>query len=214
MAELEAAVSAYQAALTAQAVEWLLERGLGLDEASMYRLGVAADPFPGHEKYTGMLALPYLDRDGNPLTMRFRCLQQHDHRTHGHGKYMSLPHEPARTFNVSAVHDAGDDLHIAEGEFDGIVLTKAGFPAISIPGAQGWRPHHRRMVAGFSRVFVWGDPDEAGAEFAAKVTRSVRNATGVRMTRDDGDVSDLYVRGGREALCERLAAVSGEAVCK
>jgi len=203
MAELEAATAAYQAAVTVEAVALLAARGIEKTEALTFRLGVVAEPFPGHEKFRGFLAIPYLDQSGRPLSMRFRCIQEHNHRDFGHGKYMSLKEEPARVFNVGAIHRATRELHIAEGEFDAMILNKAGMPAIAIPGAQGWAPHHRRMVAGFNTVYVWGDPDEAGSEFIGKVTRAVRNAVGVRLTKDDGDVSELYAKGSAQALYER-----------
>jgi len=207
MADLEAAVAAYQDAVTVEAAGILTKRGITAAEAATYRVGVVADPFPGHEKFRGFLSIPYLDKHGKPLSLRFRCLAEHEHRSFGHGKYMSLKEEPARTFNIAAIHQATDELHIAEGEFDAMVLTKLGLPAIAIPGAQGWKPHHRRMVAGFSKVHVWGDPDEAGAEFVGKVTRSVRNAVGVRLLRSDGDVTELFIKGGRDAI---MARVRGE----
>jgi hypothetical protein len=112
---------------------------------------------------------------------------------------MSMTDEPTRVFNVGAIHRADDEIHISEGELDALILSKvfdglgAGFP-----GARSWSGHHRRMLAGFSRVWVWGDPDDAGAEFVQKVTRSLRNAKGVRLR--DGDVSDTYLAGGADAL--------------
>lgn len=173
----------------------------------MYRVGVVADPLPGHAKFRGMLAIPYLDKLGNPLSMRFRCMEEHDHRAHFHGKYMSMSEEPSRTFNVAAIHDAKDELHIAEGEFDAMILTKVGLHAIAIPGSDGWQSHHRRMVAGFSIVHVWGDPDEAGAKFNGIITRSVRNARSVRLLPSDGDASELYKEGGAQALMDRKNGV-------
>jgi DNA primase len=130
--------------------------------------------------------------------MRFRCIEAHEHREHGHGKYMSIAGEPARVYNVRAIHQAGDDIHVCEGEFDAQVLTVVGLPAVAIPGANGWRNHHRRMLAGFSRVWVWGDPDDAGAAFTTKVCRSLRTGKGVRLRA--GDVTDTYLAGGAQAL--------------
>lgn len=196
---LEEATSSYQAQLTGGAAKYLLARGIGKQEADTFRLGVVADPFPGHERFRGFLCIPYLDRNGQPLAMRFRCLQDHAHRDYGHGKYMGISGEPARVFNVSAIHTAMDEIHVTEGEFDAMVLTKVGLPAVAIPGATSWRPHHRRMLAGFSRVYVWPDGDEAGAEFAQKVTRSLRSARAVRVPREK-DVTDLYLAGGADAL--------------
>ena len=40
--------------------------------------------------------------------------------------------------------------------------------------------------------------DEAGAEMVNTITRSLRQARGVRLR--DGDVTDTYLQGGAEAL--------------
>lgn len=212
MSELEEATAAYEAALTPAAAKYLLGRGLGVEEATTYRVGVVADPFPGHERFTGMLVIPYLDQEGRPLSLRFRCIEEHDHRKAAskHGKYMSLPHEPGRLFNIGAVHRADTELHITEGEFDAIVLNKVGLHAVAVPGAQSWAPHFRRVVAGFSKVWVWGDPDEAGSDFVNTITRDVRNASGVRLSKADGDVTDLYLAQGAEAIYQRFQRGSGE----
>lgn len=195
---LEEAVSRYEAAVTADDVLWLHSRGVSPAVADTNRLGVVRNPLPGHGKFEGFLAIPYLDKAGNPLSLRFRCLQEHDHRAGGHGKYMSIADEPPRVYNVRSIHEAGDTIHVAEGEIDAITLTMLGLPAIAIPGAQGWRNHHRRMLAGFSRVWVWGDPDEAGAQFNQKVTRSLKQAKAVRLQGDD--VNRTYQMGGADAL--------------
>jgi DNA primase len=194
---LEEAVSSYQAALTRDAARYLHGRGIDQATASTFRLGVVREPFPGHSRFVGFLAIPYLDANGKPLTVRFRCLQSHDHRSSGHGKYMSIPEDPARVFNIPAIHQAKDEIHVCEGEIDAITLNMIGLPAVAIPGAQGWRPHHRRMLAGFSRVWVWGDPDDAGAQFTQKVTASLRQAKGVRL---HDDVNATYMAGGAESL--------------
>lgn len=205
LAELEQVVASAEAALTVEAARWLLARGVTPETAAGFRLGVVADALPGFERFSGMLCIPYLTPDGRPLSVRFRCLERHEHREHFHGKYNSLTGEPSRVFNVGGiVNNRTDELHITEGEFDAMILNQAGLPAVAIPGAQAWRPHHRRMVAGFSRVWVWGDPDEAGAQFNEKVRQSVRVARVVRLARDDGDVSELYARGGEAALRARL----------
>src|SRR5690606_12049619 len=141
---LEDAVSSYESSMTPEAARYLVARGIGREEAKRFRLGVVADPHPGHGRHAGKLAIPYLDRAGRPLKVRFRCLQDHDHRTYFHGKYEDLKGEPPRTYNNRAIHEAGDEIHIAEGEFDALILNKIGLPAIAIPGAQAWLGRHRR----------------------------------------------------------------------
>ncbi|WP_328743458.1 topoisomerase [Streptomyces caniferus] len=197
---MEEATAAYQAALTPGVARYLLDRGIGREEATTYRLGVVADahPFPGHEKYRRWLAIPYLDRNGGPLAIRFRCLEEHDHRAFGHGKYATVKDEPPRMYGVGSIHRAGDTIEVAEGELDRIILEKAGLHAVAIPGASIWQGRHRRMLAGFNRVRVWGDPDDAGAEFTTRICRALRQAKGMRLR--NGDVTDTYKQGGMAAL--------------
>ncbi|WP_434600390.1 toprim domain-containing protein [Streptomyces sp. A5-4] len=196
---MEEATATYQAALTADAARYLLGRGIGREEAATYRLGVVGDhPFPGHEKYRGMLSIPYLDRNDAPLTIRFRCLQDHDHRTFGHGKYNTIKDDPPRMYGVGSVHKADSVIEVTEGELDRIILEKLGLHAVAIPGASIWQGRHRRMLAGFNRVRIWGDPDDAGAEFTARICRALRSAKGMRLRA--GDVTETYVQEGAEAL--------------
>lgn len=201
-AMLEEATATYQAALTADAAQYLLGRGITEDEAATYRLGVVANPLPGHERQAGRLAIPYLGHDGRVLTMRFRCLETHSHRDFGHGKYNSLKDDPPRLYGIDAIHAAGDEIHVTEGELDAITLRRVGLHAVAVPGAALWRPRHRRMLAGFSRVWVWADPDEAGAELTTRVCRSLRSARGVRLR--DGDVTETYMKEGAQALLDLI----------
>lgn len=198
----EEATATYQAAVTREAARYLHARGIDHATAAIHRLGVVSDPFPGHGRFVGWLSIPYLDKDGKALTIRFRCMAEHDHRQHGHGKYMTLPDDPPRVYGIPAIHRATSEIHVTEGELDSIILNKIGLPAVAIPGAQGWRGHHRRMLAGFQRVWVWGDPDDAGAQFTQKVTRSLPRAKGVRLR--DADVNDTYLKGGASALLDLI----------
>lgn len=198
---LEEAVESYELAAT-DASLYLEGRGLADETVGMFRLGVVRDPFPGHEKFRGMVAIPYLDRDGKPLSIRFRCIEDHDHRESYHGKYMSIAEEPSRVFNIGGIHQAGSEIHVTEGEFDAMILNQIGLPAVAIPGAHGFQGHHRRMLAGFNRTWVWGDPDEAGSEFTNKIVRMLRSAKGVRLK--GGDVSDVYLFDGPERLYELI----------
>lgn len=197
---MEEAVARYEKAVSVDAARYLLGRGIEEATSRTFRLGVAADPAPGHEKFRGMLALPYLHHSGYPLTVRFRCIQDHNHREHGHGKYMGISGDTARMFNVGAVLRAGSEIHVTEGEFDAIILNQLGLPAVAIPGATGWRSHYRVLLAGFSRIWIWGDPDEAGAELVNAITRSLRQAKAVRLK--EGDVTENYLAFGANHLHE------------
>lgn len=195
---LEEATSTYQAAVTAEVAGYLLARGIGREEAVTHRLGVVSDPFPGHERFRGMLAIPYLDKDGRPLTVRFRCLQEHNHRDHFHGKYNTIAGDIPRMYGVDSIHEAGDEIHVTEGEFDRIILRKCGLYAVGLPGVEMFFGRHRRMLAGFSKVWLWSDPDDAGAKLTQAVMRGLRTAKPVR--RLPADVNDTYMQYGAEAI--------------
>ncbi|WP_405799456.1 toprim domain-containing protein [Streptomyces sp. NBC_01506] len=198
---LEEAVSTYQAHITPEVAQYLIDRGIGREEAVSNRLGIVADPAPGHEKYRGMLAIPYLSKGGYPLTVRFRCLVEHNHRDYFHGKYNTVKDDIPRMYGIDSVHEAGDEIHVTEGELDRIVLRKIGLHAVAIPGANMWFGRHRRMLAGFNRVWTWADPDDAGAELTGKITRHLRTAKAVRLK---ADVTDEYLAHGAEYLLAKI----------
>lgn len=199
-AELEEAAARYQAAVTVEAAQYLLDRGISKETALTSRLGVVVDPVLGHEAFRGRLAIPYIVAD-RPVSMRFRCIEDHDCKSRGCPKYIQESDEETRMYNVSALHRAHTEIEVTEGEFDALVLDQLGYPAVAIPGVNNWKPRHRRMLAGFSKIRVWGDPDAAGRDFVNKLCRSLRQARGVTLT--EGDVTETFLRSG-EAEIRRL----------
>jgi hypothetical protein len=199
---LQEATGRYQASMTARAEDWLAARGLGEGTVFTARIGVVDDPLPGHEPYRGWLAIPYI-ADGHPVSLRFRCLRDHDHS--GHGKYMSLPDEAVRIYQATPAREISTVVHIAEGELDALVLAQAGLPAVGVPGAHSWRPRHTRLLSGCPEIRSWGDPDKAGIEFNTHICKQLRQAKPVRLDPAIGDVTETFLRGGTEALYELAA---------
>lgn len=216
MMALEDATSRYEEALTfdLEAQEYLEARGIdshlagtfragdggGIDN---YRLGVVTDPAPGHPRFGKWLSIPYLDAKGRPLQIRFRCIADHGNGIgaaphEGHGKYMGVTGDHTRLFNVGAVLRARDEIHVTEGEFDAMILNKAGLPAVACPGVNNYKPHYSRIFAGFSRVYVWGDNDDAGNAYMAELTRKILRSRGVQVPR--GDITEHYLEHGAESL--------------
>ncbi len=183
-----------------EVLPWLSARGINEVAANTFHLGYVAEPIPGHEMYQGMLAIPYRGTlpEGQAfhptLSLRFRCVRPHDGacKDHGHPKYMTMKGDAARMFNVPALSEAGDEIHVAEGELDAIVLNQLGFPAVAMPGATQWSRRHAINLRGFDRVFIWGDPDEAGREMVAAIRRSVKHAIPVYLSH--GDVTESYLK--------------------
>lgn len=194
---LDEAMSHYEDAMTVECAQYLADRGLTKETVRTHRLGVVDDPIPAHERYRGWLAIPYLV-NGLPVRVRFRCIEDHEHM--GHGKYGQPTGESLLLYGADDItQGATDEIHVTEGEFDRLILKQCGLPATAFPGASTFQSRHGRVLAGFNKVFVWGDPDQAGAEFTTKVlNRLPRSGRGVKLR--VGDVTDTFLAGGAQAI--------------
>lgn len=201
MEMLEEAVSAYEGAVTPEMAQYLYDRGVTREAAVTHRLGYVREPHPGHEWYQGMVAIPYLTRDGKPLALRFHCMEQHDHRAEYHGKYNSMKGEPTRLYGVRDIFEAKDTIHATEGEFDRLVLKRMGVPVVGVPGSETFTWHHAKMLAGYSRIWLWADPDEAGSKLLVRMSGLLRQTKVVRL---EQDVTDTWKAGGDDALKDIL----------
>lgn len=194
---LEEATARYQKHVH-QAMPYLTSRGISLDTAERFRLGVVpADPITGHEQYVGRLAIPSLGVGDKPYGIRFRSLNGEE------PKYMGLSGSTVRLFNLRAVVSASDSIHITEGELDTVILEQAGYSAVGVPGANSWKRHHPRLFAGFGKVFIWGDGDKAGQQFSRSVFESID--TGIVVGMNPGqDVNELFLNEGEAGLHRAL----------
>lgn len=177
---------------------FLEQRGLSIEDANTFQLGVVSDDSPESAPYKGRLSIPYRTPAG-VKDIRFRSLD-------GEGpKYLSRPGAPSLMFNVGALWRENDTIAICEGEIDAIVMDLySGIPAVGIAGANGWKQHYTKLFADYERVLVIGDGDSAGREFARTICSKVEQAIPVQM-RDGLDVNDLFLLEGIDAI-EKLVA--------
>lgn len=201
----EAVVRYHPGLIGSPAAEHLEARGLDPSKLAPLRLGYVADPLPGHEMYRGMLAIPYIRQSANGdwivVSMRFRCLEDHEH--HGHGKYNTEAGDTPRLYNTRALVLEQDRISICEGESDVWTMFNSDLPAVGVPGVQAWRPHFREAFLGYERVFILADGDDPGRQFAKTLATTLPNAKIIPM--DNGmDVNTTVQTQGREALTERL----------
>lgn len=204
---LDETVARYAEALTgdAEALSYLESRGLTLDTVRTARLGVVKDPDPLHLDYTGWLVIPYLRYpDDEPVTVRFRCIENHKHA--GHGKYESLPEDPLRMYGVSSIHEAEDEIHLTEGELDSLILRQVGYYACGLAGPI-WNQVFRNELKGFRRVWYWADPDPAGAQLARKIERSLSSVVTVPLKLGDVSESYMHTDGGADYLRSLIDAM-------
>lgn len=193
---LREATLQYSAALPGSpAEEYLRTRGLEFNGIERYALGYVDDPMPGHESYQGMLTIPYL-RPGDCCSIRFRCIEDHDHA--GHGKYNTTPGDKPWLYNTAAL--GGDWVGIAEGEFDAITASRV-VPTVGVPGVSSWQPSWDRLFEGYQRILVFVDGDEPGRKFARELSVRLDNVRRIVFTQD---VTELVEREGIEALERKI----------
>ena len=179
------------------ATEYLATRNLSVDEAQRFHLGVVKDALPGHEQYTGRLAIPYITPSG-VVDIRFRAIGNAD------PKYMGMPGAKTSMFNAQVVLTASDYICVTEGEIDCITVSvKTNHPAIGIPGANNWKPFYSKILDDFDTVIVLADGDTAGMDFGKKVSRELSNVNIVQMP-EGHDVNSIVMLEGAEFINERI----------
>lgn len=180
------------------AQEYLTARGLD-EGAGRFLPGHVGDSVKtGHERYRDHLVIPYLRPAGIKFisTVRFRCIrdecvkdsdgayfflkgqkEQHDH----HGKYQSLPADHPRLYNTSALITSSSYVAISEGEFSSWAVELDGIPSVAIQGVSAWKDHFDRAFAGYERVFILGDGDEAGQKMNEKLAERLPNGVPIQL---------------------------------
>ncbi|WP_433227342.1 hypothetical protein [Microtetraspora malaysiensis] len=218
---LAQATRQYQRAMRGSpAEEYLMSRGLQPDSLRSFRLGYVADSMPGHEKYRGRLAIPYLNPDLMTLQIRFRRIGD------GNGpKYLTVTGDTPRPYNTRALEIPSSCMCVCEGELDAITATQAGLPAIGIPGVKAWRKEWRLALDQYDVVYILADNDplqkrancrecadkgadecqghNVGNEFAETLAAQMENARIILM--DEGhDVNSFVQEHGPEALRRKV----------
>lgn len=197
LATLEQAVLAYEAHV-GQAADYLAGRGFTPDVARMFRLGVVAEPAPGHDSYRGRLSIPYLTPAG-VVDIRFRALQPD-----AAVKYMGREGVTPSLYNVGALRRADEVIVLCEGELDAITMDAlVGVPAVGVPGVNSWQPYWSRLFPDYGRVVVPVDGDDAGKGFGHRIAKQMSNAVIVHMP-PGHDVNSLYTSGGADVVLSLL----------
>lgn len=111
---------------------------------------------------------------------------------------LGLPGQQTRLFNPRAISEADDVICITEGEFDAMLLEQCGYHAVGVMGANAWKgkKHYPRLFQGFSKIFIFGDGDTAGRQFAKDVFATVTGGVMVRLP-EGKDVNDAFLEGGK-----------------
>lgn len=187
------------------AENYLVGRGIPVEVAQAWSLGVVEEPLAGHEDFVTRLAIPYLTPSG-PVDMKFRCITQHDCSSiEGHVKYLNESGSQARVFGVWNLRRDTDVLYLCEGEMDTIAAwSLGGLPAVGVSGASKWRSHWQYIFESYSEVVLLRHGDSAGRKMADNYSSHLPNLRVVGMP-EGHDVNSFIQEHGPEALKERVA---------
>ncbi|MFJ2187810.1 topoisomerase [Kitasatospora sp. NPDC087861] len=216
---VEAARSYHQQYRGSHAEAYMAARGLA-EVAPGFGVGFVGSAQIGHEKYEGMLAIPYRRPAGGEYgvaTIRFRCIRDscvkdqngsyyapdRKEKHEGHGKYQSLPGDVPRLYNTPSLILPSPFIAVSEGEFDTQASVLAGVPCVGTQGTGAWKPHFGPALVGYERVFHVADGDEAGIKAAEK--RAAETPNGVPIYLGDGlDINSFIHAKGVDAYRKKL----------
>lgn len=188
---LEAQVERYVQALREEDVAWLLARGLKQRTITKYRLGFCDDG-----RYRNSISIPYLNPYTHDIrTIRFRYLNPISH------KYDGIKGASGHLYNVE--NTLAPKVWVCEGEFDSLVLTQAGFPAVSVPGANSFKPAWKYLFTNCDTVSLVFDADEAGDRAAQRLASLLGDVVAdLRIIRlpEGLDVTDAWLKNEEELL--------------
>lgn len=205
------------------AAEYLFARGLA-EGAERWAVGYVGSAITGHERYLGHLVIPYLRPAGRKYTatIRFRCIRDEcvrdvdgeyhflkgqKERHEGHGKYQSLPADTPRLYNTSALISSLPYVALTEGELSTWAVALDGIPSVAIQGVSAWKQHFVRAFAGYEKVFLLGDGDDAGQAMNAKLAEILPN--GVPIQLPAGEDPDSLRRQAGDGVIRQLLGLEG-----
>lgn len=138
--------------------------------------------------------IPYRDRGGSLMFERTRTAAK---AKDGTRQPKGVKPEPYGLWLLEQ-WKTGGRLILVEGESDCWAGWHHGFPVLGIPGSQATQRVDADLVAGFTTVYVWQEPDKAGGSFAADVCDRLAGIPGltVLVVSIDGvkDPCDLHQR--------------------
>jgi len=170
-----------------EAQRYWVGRGLSVQMAKVFFVGFVSQPLRGDSRFTNRLAIPYITANNQPVSYKFRAIEETKKR------YDKDKNDPSRIFNTRVLRSARKVV-ITEGEIDAIAATQCGLQAVGVPGANNWKPEWTRIFRN-RLVTVLADGDEAGEEFADRVSSLLYGVRVVMMPQGEDTCSMLKEKG-------------------
>jgi DNA primase len=123
------------------------------------------------------LIIPYLEH-GKIIYLRARYFDR-NHDNGRHPKYKSLSNASGtlggkRFYNVDVLENTTPEILILEGEFDTIIASQLGYPAIGIPGVSSFPDKQIELLRNRGIILLF-DNDDPGQNTANKIGQTLSN---------------------------------------
>lgn len=201
---LEKATQEYEKTWKPGFLSYLDGRGVKPETAEYFRLGQVVDPLPGHERYQGYMAIPYL-KMGRVVAMKFRCMEDHKCRDiEGHSKHYCDGGQ--WVYNSDAIKSPREVAAWFEGEPDTWIGHQIGFAAFGYPSATSFKGHPWwvDLHQGFATVLAFPDNDASKKDNpgmqGGQLIRQADPRVRLVIPPPDRDVTDMYLDGGASSV--------------
>lgn len=197
---LEATRKMRDAFVGSPAETYVASRGISDKAAAALQLGYVPDGgIDGSwEKYSGRLAVPYLNMNKQVTGFKFRSLDPESDL-----KYLALDGWETTLYNIQALNTSRPYVCLSEGEADVWTWTTLGIPALGVPGVSNFKPHHKRILDGF-QVLYWPDDDKAGLQFAKELKNDLPDVIICQVPGRCNDVNQALMAGYGDRLREMV----------
>lgn len=168
---------------------WLKRRGLSSETIKGQKLGYVSEG-----RFRDSISIPYFNPDLTVRSIRFRYLNP------VRQKYDNMKGQSIHLFNVANTNLP--KVWICEGEFDAMILSQLGCPAVGTPGASGFKPDWKYLFVNCEQVSLVFDGDDAGERGANRLASILGDVfkgdmRSIRLPKSM-DVTDYYLKNPTE----------------
>jgi DNA primase len=205
VAEFQEAATLFQTAYAgSRAQEYVTARGISDRAASALRLGLVPAGTEGFEQFANRLAVPYLNMRKQVTGFKFRSLDPESD-----AKYLALDGWATTLYNIQALNTPQGVLALTEGEADTWTMTTLGIPALGVPGVNNWKPHHKRILDGFT-ILYWPHDDKAGHGFAKSLKEFLPEVVMCQIPGGCNDLNESLLAGYGDRIREMFSVYTTE----
>jgi CHC2 zinc finger/DnaB-like helicase C terminal domain/Toprim-like len=173
---------------TPGAIDWLENRGISLETARKFHLGFmqsakAISPFHALVD-NGWIIFPCI-RDGKIVALKYRSIKEKE--------FLQKKNMDAVWFGAQHLVPF-DDAFVVEGEADALILSQAGYVAVSLPNATTPpTPEMRDELVVANTIYLAGDTDPPGQAAMDKLWAELQQRTFKIEWEDAKDANEFFL---------------------